>query len=210
MKKNILVLIFVFINLVSFGQDKFDISYNETISIRKLEKSTTFTISSEYGTVNLTGDAINHFKFKKPGVYLIKVLQKKNTTDETCERIVLPSNITVNVSRIRIKFDGNKLNFSEPIKKNKETSGITFSIPITIETFDNKPVLMDLTQINSSGIGTSIKATLKNEFKQLAAGKHLLVYDLKGIATQNSYLMFDFIDANGKIQSISLKSPIEN
>ncbi|MEC4004956.1 hypothetical protein OX283_009835 [Flavobacterium sp. SUN052] len=210
MKKNILVLIIILIHLFSFGQSKFDISYNETITLKKLEKTTIFTISSDYGIVNLTGDAINQYKFKKPGIYLIQVIQKIENSGEECNHPILPSQITVNVSRIKMKFDSSKLKFSELIKKNTETSGSTLSIPVVIETFDNKSVMMNVMPINSSGIGTSITATLKNEFQNLSTGKHILVYDLKGITNQNSFLMFDFIDANGKIQSVSLKSPIEN
>lgn len=210
MKKNISLLLLVLISFAGYTQSSYDISFNETISLKKIEKSTTFTILSDYGTVNLVGDAINHYKFKKPGIYLIKVIQKQEIFEEESEYPLLPAEIKVNVSRIKMKFDGSKLKLSEPIIKNSETSGITISIPITIETFDKKGVEMKYAAINSSGIGTSITATLKNEFKNLSPGKHLLVYELKGIITQNSYLMFDFIDANGKVQSISLQSPIDN
>lgn len=210
MKKNSIILFIFLIGFVAFGQSKYDISFNETITLKKIENNTTFTISSEFGTVNVIGDAINQYKFKKPGSYLIKVFQPKITSEEECNHPILPSEIIVNVSRIKMKFDQSKLKLSQLIHKNTETSGIQLSIPVTIQTFDNNPVTIDLSPVNSSGIGTSITATLRDEFKQLSSGKHLLVYDLNGVATQNSYIMFDFVDANGKIQSVSLKSPIEN
>jgi hypothetical protein len=210
MKKNSIILFIFLIGFVAFGQSKYYISFNETITLKKIESNTTFTISSEFGTVNVIGDAINQYKFKKPGSYLIKVFQPKITSEEECNHPILPSEITVNVSRIKMKFDQSKLKLSQLIHKNTETSGIQLSIPVTIQTFDNNPVTIDLSPVNSSGIGTSITATLRDEFKQLSSGKHLLVYDLNGVATQNSYIMFDFVDANGKIQSVSLKSPIEN
>lgn len=210
MKKNSIILFIFLIGFVAFGQSKYDISFNETITLKKIENNTTFTISSEFGTVNVIGDAINQYKFKKPGSYLIKVFQPKIASEEECNHPILPSEIIVNVSRIKIKFDQSKLKLSQLIHKNTETSGIQLSIPVTIQTFDSNPVTIDLSPVNSSGIGTSITATLRDEFKQLSSGKHLLVYDLNGVATQNSYIMFDFVDANGKIQSVSLKSPIEN
>lgn len=210
MKKNSIILFIFLIGFVAFGQSKYDISFNETITLKKIENNTTFTISSEFGTVNLIGDAINQYKFKKPGSYLIKVFQPKKASEEECNHPILPSEIMVNVSRIKMKFDQSKLKLSQLIHKNTETSGIQLSIPVTIQTFDSNPVTIDLSPVNSSGIGTSITATLRDEFKQLSSGKHLLVYDLNGVATQNSYIMFDFVDANGKIQSVSLKSPIEN
>jgi hypothetical protein len=211
MKKNTALLILLLINLISFGQSKLEISYNETINIKNVEESTTFTISSDYGNLILKGNEISTYKFKKPGIYLIKVDQKKEIhNEETCGHTILPSQITVNVSRIKMKFEGSKIEFSSPIKKNTETSGIVLSIPVAIETYDNKPIMMDLTLVNSSGIGSLITAALNDNFKQLPTGKHLISYNLNGAVSQNSYLMFDFIDANGRVQSISLQSPIEN
>lgn len=210
MKKNSTLLILLLINLVCFGQSKLEISYNETIKINKVEESTTFTILGDSENLILKGSEINKYKFKKPGVYYIKVNQKESKKDDSCGHAILPSQIIVNVSRIKMKFDGNKIKFSSPIKKNIETSGIVLSIPVTIETYDDKPVMMDFTPVNSSGIGTLITAKLKDDFKQLSTGKHLITYNLSGAVSQNSYLMFDFIDADGRIQSISLQSPIEN
>lgn len=210
MKKNKALLILLLINLVSFGQNKIEISYDESIRINKVEESTTFTISSDYGNVFLKGNEINHYKFKKPGVYFIKAHQKEISKKDSCGHEILPSQITVKVSRVKMKFDGSKIKFSSPIKKNTETSGIELSIPVIIETYDNKPVLMDFIPVKSSGIGCLITAKLKDNFKLLSTGKHLITYNLSGMVSQNSYLMFDFIDANGRIQSVSLQSPIEN
>ena len=209
MKKNSTLLLLLLISLVSFGQGKLEISYNENIKIAKVDESTTFTISGDYENIALKGNEINTYKFKKPGVYNIKVDQKEIHKDD-CGHINLPSQIIVNVSRIRMTFDGNKLKFSSPIKKNTSTSGIVLSIPVKIETYDNKPALMDFTPVKSAGIGSSVEATLNDNFKQLSTGKHLISYNLNGLVSQGSYLMFDFIDANGRIQSISLQSPIEN
>ena len=209
MKKNSTLLLLLLISLVSYGQGKLEISYNENIKIAKVDESTTFTISSDYENIVLKGNEINIYKFKKPGIYTIKVDQKEIHKDD-CGHISLPSQIIVRVSRIRMTFDGNKIKFSNPIKKNTATSGIVLSIPVKIETYDNKPVVMDFTPVKSAGIGSSVEAILNDKFKQLSTGKHLISYNLNGVVSQGSYLMFDFIDANGRIQSISLQSPIEN
>lgn len=210
MEKNSVLLILLLINLVSFGQSKIEISYDENIKINKIEESTTFVISSEYGIVHLKGSEINQYRFRKPGVYLVQVNQAEISKEDSCSHLILPSQITVNVSRIKMKFEGNKIKFSSPIKKNIETSGIVLGIPVSIETYDDKPIVMDDTTVQSSGIGCAVTATLKNDFKKLSTGKHLITYNLNGVVSQNSYLMFDFIDANGKTQSISLQTPIEN
>lgn len=209
MKKNRALLVLLLMSLFSFAQAKLEISYDESLQISNVQESTAFTISGDDGITILKGKEINSYKFKKPGTYSIKVDQKEAHTTG-CDHHGLPSEITVNVSRIKMEFDGSKIKFSSPIRKNAETSGIILSIPISIHTYDNKPVSMDFTPVSSAGIGSSITATLSDKFRQLSAGKHWLTYNLNGVVNQNSYLMFDFIDANGKVQSISLQSPIEN
>lgn len=196
-------------SLFGFGQSHLAISYNESLPIKNIEESTIFTISSDFGTTTLKGSQIYSYKFKKPGIYTIKVNQNA-IHDDTCSHNALPSQIIVDVSRIRMKFDGSKLNFSSPIRKNAETLGIVLSVPVTIDTYDDKPILMDFTPVKSAGLDTSITATLSEKFRQLPPGKHLIFYALSGVVNENSYLMFDFIDANGKVQSVPLQTPIED
>ena len=210
MKKNTALFFLLFFSIVSFGQTSFAISYGENITLGKTEPTTSFTISSPYGTVSIQGSKINDYKFEKPGDYTIKVFQKKSKSKDNCETNYLPDVIFVKVSRIRMKFEESKIEFSTPIRKGIEASGITMNIPIIIATYDHKPIELNYTLVNSAGIGTSITATLAKDYKELNEGEHIVSYSLQGKVTENSYLMFDFIDANTKIQSVALQSPIQN
>jgi hypothetical protein len=187
-----------------------NISYGESIYLKKVEETTKFHISSDSGEVNLKGSQINEYIFETPGQYRIKIEQAKSNNEANCEHPLLPNEIQVNVSRIKMKFDGNRIEFSQPIKKGVETTGIILSIPISIETYDNKPVALIYTTVNTAGIGTSITANLSKDYGELSVGEHVVSYSLKGTVTENTYLMFDFVDANNKVQSIALKSIIEN
>ena len=109
-----------------------------------------------------------------------------------------------------MKFDGSRIGFSQPIKKGVETTGIILSIPISIETYDNIPVALIYTTVNTAGIGTSITANLSKDYGELSVGENVVSYSLKGTVTENTYLMFDFVDANNKVQSVAIKSIIEN
>lgn len=208
-------LLFYFTVLFSFmcnaqPTKEITISYGDKIYLGEIESQTHFTISSEFGNKNLKGNKINEFVFAKPGVYKILVEEKNNHKQNECNHEHLPKAITVNVSRIKMVFDDTQLNFSEPIMQNKDTKGITMTIPVTIETYDGMPALMDFTNVHSAGIGSNIIANLDQEKKELPVGKHLLKYSLQGKVTQKSYLMFDFIDANANIQSIALQKQIDN
>lgn len=204
------LLFFLFFSLLSFGQQKLNISYGESIHLGKVEETTKFHVSSSSVDVNLKGSQINEYKFETPGQYLIKIEQAKSNTVANCEHTLLPNQIQVNVSSIKMKFDGNRIEFSQPIKKGIETTGIILNIPINIQTYDNKPVSLNYATVNTAGIGTSITANLTKNYGELSVGEHIVSYTLKGVASKNTFLMFDFVDSNNKVQSIALQSIIEN
>lgn len=186
------------------------ISYGENIDLGIIEKDVKFTIVHENDEIILQGEEINNYKFNKPGSYIIQVVDPY-LDDEThsCTHTVLPQQFTINVSRVRMKFH-ESVQLSQPIRKNVETRGITLSVPITIQTYDHKEAQLNTLPVNTSGIGTSVVANYDNEFTDLSEGEHVLKYSLSGVVTENSYIMFDFVDANGNIQSVSLLSPINN
>jgi hypothetical protein len=138
------------------------------------------------------------------------VEEKKTNHKESCTDLHLPAIFQVAVSNIKMAFDEKSIEFSSPIIKNKSTEGIVLRIAVSIESFDHLPVILNRTPVHSAGIGTNIVATLDTNFKELPEGKHILQYNLNGVATENAYLMFDFMDANGKIQSVSLLTPVKN
>jgi hypothetical protein len=194
----------------AFAQNKIIISYGEKIDFGNTNKEVHFYILSDAKQVHLRGNAINDYKFMTPGTYHIKVEEKQSNKKASCTEKHFPKEIVVEVSRIKMNFDKKDVTFSSPITKNKSTDGITLQVPVTTETYDHLPAKLDFTPVRSAGIGTNITATLGASFKELPEGTHLLQYSLHGVVTENSYLMFDFIDANGKIQSAPLLTPITN
>jgi hypothetical protein len=191
-----------------FAQSNISIPYKSKIDIGAVAADAHFYITGNNLKIHLTGAAIKEYIFSSPGEYLVKV--KENTHPKNdCERH-LPTEIAVHVSRIRMTFDSKNISFSSPIRKNTETTGIILSIPVTIETFDHLPAPLNFTPVHSAGIATAITAVLNPEKRELPEGTHTLQYALKGIVTENSYLMFDFVDANAQVQTVSLTTPIKN
>jgi hypothetical protein len=193
-----------------FAQNTISIAYNDKINLGTVAKTNHFYITSGATKIHLKGNEINDYVFKSPGTYHIEVTQKKARHSETCREILLPKEIVVTVSRIKMTFDSNRISFSTPIIKNIDTKGIILSIPIAITTFDHLPAPLNFTPVNSMGIGSAITATLDATAKELPEGTHTLQYHLNGIVTENSYLMFDFLDANGNTQTVSLVTPVKN
>ena len=191
-----------------FAQEKISISYNEKINLGNVPKETRFEITGNAKT-RLKGNEINSYVFSKPGNYRIAVAEKTAHNAKSCDEMHLPKEILVTVSRIKMTFDTRNISLSAPIVKNNETNGIVLSVPVKVETYDHHPAAMNFTPVHSAGIATNIIANLDAKFKELPEGTHTLSYSLSGNVTQNSYLMFDFVDANGAVQSASLLTPVK-
>lgn len=209
--KSILV-IFLLITTVCFSQNqqKIIISYNETINLGKIENETNFIVSTNENTFELKGNQINTYKFSKPGAYFIKINQQKINHDDDCSAFQLPNEIEVQVSPIKMIFDDNKIKLSKPIQKNIDTQGIILSIPVSIKCYKQEKAKIDFSTVKVAGIGSTIYANLINSDSELSKGNYIFQYELSGKVIQNSFLMFDFINCNGQIQSVSLKNPIAN
>lgn len=208
MKKLFLILIIISFSLKSLAQSEFKISFNEKINLGSKNENFVFRISESKSIID--GNLINDFVFKEPGKYIIIVEEKKKHKSNECEHAKLPEKIIVNVSPYRITFDANTISFSQPIQKNKETAGTVLNISVNIETYNHQSAVLDSSPVISAGIGTSIIATLDKKFAVLTEGNHTISYLLTGKVTEKSYLMFDFVEPNGKIQSVALPNPIEN
>lgn len=210
MKTVIVSLMSLFFFNLSFSQTEIKISYNQSIHLTKVKKDTDFYISGMQVKVHLKGTQINQYLFEKPGTYTVRIKEHVKSKIASCEHSDAPKDLKVIVSRVRMVFDNSNIAFSEPIYKNVETSRIMLSIPVKIETYDNKPAQLDFTPVNTAGVGTNIVATLDKNTKELPQGTHILKYSLQGKVTANSYLMFDFIDANKTVQSVALLTPIQD
>jgi hypothetical protein len=210
MRVIIVLLGLISVNLYSQSISKMKISYGETIFLGEVHSTVSFSVFDGSSTFVLKGSEINQHIFSKPGNYSITIDNKEPFTKGECNHASLPQQINVSVEGNKINFDGENIRFSVPIQKNKDTKGIVMSIPIRVESYDSKPVqLMDV-PVNSAGIGSTITAKLVNSAAELSVGQHVINYELSGKVTQNAYLMFDFVDANGSIQTVSLHQPIQN
>lgn len=186
------------------------INYGESIQLQGVQETANFTISGETTSVSLKGSEINNFVFTKPGKYKIAIAVKEPFIVGDCSHPSLPKEINLNVSRTKMLFEGDKMQFSSPIVKNKDMEGTMLTIPVFIETFDHKPIILNDEVVNVAGIGSSLTAKLNATTLELSEGLHILSYTLSGKVSENAYLMFDFINAEGKIQSVTMRNPIQN
>lgn len=190
-----------------------EIAFGEKIQLPELTNSVTWTITGPSGTSFGSGTALNDHVFDKPGKYEISLADNSASSiihekEESCAHEKFPSKINITVFPIKMIFLGDELQLSAELQKGIETTGITISIPVIIETYGNQELTFNTHQITTAGIGTTIVASLKKG-TILKEGKQTLEYELSGIAENEAYIMFDFLDINGKVQGVALKTLIK-
>lgn len=205
----ILFFIILNFNLYVFSQVQYDISYGNALNLGEIHENSTVEIQFNNKIV-FKGNTINNYVFEIPGDYYVKVNEFLDHKIDVCSHKHLPENFIVNVAPYRINFIPTSLNISDNLIKNKDTNGIKAYVDIQVETYDKSNLVMNTDIVKTAGIGTNIKAKLDDKFKNLKNGLHTVSFNLEGFSSQASYIMFDFLEPNGNIQSLALTNPIKN
>ncbi len=209
MKKTYLLSL-ILLSIFSFSQETINIAFGETINLGKVEQTTIFEISSTNKNFMISGEKINDFVFEQPNIYQIKVIEKEIIGEHDCNHNHLPNNIVVNVADSKIVINPESVKFSKPIRKNKDCSGIYLTLKAKVISIDKKPIKMNLANVFVAGIGSNIIAKVDKKYQILKNGTQEIVYQLSGMVTENAFLMFDFVQPNGTVQTISLLQPVAN
>lgn len=186
------------------------LTFGQTLDLKPIPKEVTWVIKGDNSLFTGSGNELNKHIFSIPGNYIITIRENHSNVEGECYHTNLPNVIKLNVSPVKMLFHKDELALSKTIKKGTSTEGITLSIPVTVTTFRNQEVInyYDYTSVKTSGVGTQISATLSSSTK-LKQGKQLLHYNLSGVAQEEAYIMFDFTDINGQVQTIALKDLIK-
>lgn len=183
--------------IISYAQP-FTYSLNENTSWLIVSATNQKTISSGTGS-------INEFKFKQPGNYVVEITDKTTHNINDCNHAHFPARLNVEVSNMEMTFDFNSIRFSQEIIGGQDAQNIELSVNVNYNHFENKTTEFS-NQIISAGVNAKIVGTSKSV--QLVPGTNKIVYQLKGSAAKNTYIMFDFIDVNGQTQTYYLTTKL--
>lgn len=210
-------LLFLVTTSATFSQVNFGVKtpykiiyFGQKVDFGTLENTVSWTVNHRSGAVSaayLKGNAINDFVFEKPGIYDIKFSENKIHGDE-CNHAPFDENMTVEVSPVKMVFDFSKITFSEKIQRGKSCDGIEVSVPVDVSFKGNAPTNFKVSDVFVAGIGSEIIAKPVQKELKLKEGTQILKYKLSGVANQESYLMFDFIDVNNQVQCYNLPQKI--
>ena len=193
---------------ISLSQERYDLSYGSKINFIAENSSSqvpSWQITSDGVLVHSgSGNSTGEIQFDKPGVYQI-VFTVAASADHESHSDTAP----IYVYPVKMTFLFNELKFSALPQKGIETAGITLTVPVEVETIDGKPVVFERPVFKSAGIATTIQGGSKQSQVKLKPGKTVLTYQVSGEAALGGFIMLDFVDINGQIQSFSLPTEIK-
>jgi len=179
------------------------ISFDEKIQFGDVENSAKWTITNTKDNiyVSVTGNLINDYVFSKAGTYEIAYSDAKKHTAGECSHVQFEDRMSIKVNPVKMKFDFTKISFSDKIQRGKNCEGIFITVPVNVEMKDLQTAKFVVPNVTVAGVGSSIIAKPVTSEVILKNGKQFLRYQLSGVAAQEAYLMFDFVDNNNNIQT---------
>ncbi|MFT4061372.1 MAG: hypothetical protein QM642_03335 [Edaphocola sp.] len=196
---------------MSFG-DKYSGGYEGVITDE--DKWAIYSIDEHEQLANGTGSAYADFVFQKPGNYRITFEAHHDSgvaeTTHTCEHKLLPDTVLVAVSGVRMNYDFSNINFSAPIHAGVPANSISVSVPVQVELYGDNGYTFTIPAAKTAGLATSVVAEPTGTSPVvLQNGTMTLNYQLSGSVSRSSYIMFDFVDFNGNVQSYAPTSIID-
>lgn len=187
---------------------EFIISYNTPFSY-SLNNDVRWKLSNDKGELlkQDTGNFENHV-FDIPGNYTLSITEKHNHTVGSCDHAHYPSKLKIAVRSAKMVFDLSTVKFSKNIIGGQSAKGIKVNVNVDYSSTDNRTMVYE-DGFTTSGVGTSIIGNLKNNKIILKPGVSTLEFVLDGVAERGNYIMINFKDVNGQIQSYGLTKKIQ-
>ena len=179
------------------------IPFGEKIDFGKIENTSRWTITNtqESAVVSLSGNQINDYIFEKPGIYEIRFFENEVLKEGECNHPPFPEKMIVKVSSHKMTFDFSTIKFSKNIVGEIELQNTEVAVDVDFESYKNGTAIFSNARVFVAGVGAHIIGNSSNNKITLTSGRHKIVYQLKGIASKETYIMFDFFDINGQAQS---------
>jgi hypothetical protein len=205
-----LILFFLILGNFTYSQAIIELNYKDTTTFISNHK-TIFKIKDPNDKIVYKGEHINQFRFNIPGSYNVDIVELIDHKPVTfCKHYHFPKEMTINVSPFLVKFIDESLKVSNKIIKDINTNHLKLTIDVEVSSYNNQEIIMSEDVVVSSGVGSEIIARLDNRYKKLTPGKHKITYQLSGVCSEESYIMFDFVLPNGNIQAVPLSDKITN
>ena len=146
------------------------------------------------------GAALHDYMFTTAGNYIVTLDHHLSYDPNSCNHGSLPDMIEVTVSPISAKFNFGTISFSSIIQNGIPTDGIQVTVDLDVDLQGMSSFNYLIPTVRTNGTDTEIVATPLQSEVNLVEGINTLTFVLNGLVTRPSYIVFDFVDPNGKIQ----------
>ncbi|HMR89321.1 MAG TPA: hypothetical protein PKD51_14265 [Saprospiraceae bacterium] len=146
------------------------------------------------------GATLHDYIFAMAGSYEVSLDHHLFYDPNSCNHGSLPDLIEVIVSPVTAKYKFETITFSSQIQDNIATDGIQVTLDLEVALQDMSSYNFIIPPVMTNGTDTHIVATPLQEQVSLVNGINTLNFVLNGLVTRPSYIVFDFVDPNGKIQ----------
>ena len=159
----------------------------------------------------LGNESVKDFRFSIPGTYTIELASEHVLVSghEECNHSDHNRTVLIEVLPYSIQFDFDKMKLSSEIIGGKEMANETITIPVIVKTYSGGGLKAQELKVSTAGVNTTLEGNSKGENLTLNEGVNLVPYQLKGAASKNTYIMFDFYDMNGRVHSFGFTTQIK-
>ncbi len=181
---------------VSVLQSHYSISFGDAIETgvaTELPLSISWKVAPQTGVSKTsgTGKSTGKLVFSTPGTYEVTfVIPAHGDHPGKTETV------TVAVSSVQMIFDLKNPVFSTPLTTGT-ISGTSMTIPVTVKSYDGKPVEYSILEVQTTGIA-AISSRLKNDKTVLKNGENKLVFELSGTIPAKGNVQFRVYDTTGE------------
>lgn len=214
-KKICLALLGVFSCLSVFSQEKMtpldtvNISFGDHLPasiVNKFKKSDASWMLKSEGDLafNQSGKATDlaQIEFVSPGIYQLDFSAENHISHiGECDHHEVPTGLVVLVSSIRFQFVFEEIKFSQELKGGADLEGLTITIPVIYESYVHQNYTIKDLKVIGSGVNNLLNGKLSQDFVELIPGKTTIVFTVSGSIEKGSYIMLDFTDPLGKVQT---------
>ena len=189
---------------ISINQKPYKIiSFGDNINFGKIENSVVWSILNiDLNTkTSLNGIEINNYIFETPGTFQITFNENKLIVFGECNHAIFPELMIIKVSPFKMDFDFSTIKFNKKLESGAPIENCQLTVDVYLKSIANEKVVFPNGKVVSAGIDTTIEGQLLGNAVTLFPGVNKLVYQLKGAAKAGNFIMLDFFDVNGQVQS---------
>lgn len=190
---------------ISFGQ-----SLSEGSRIITSEDHTEWVIQYEGDILKQgLGRTVLEYIFEKPGLYKVKLYTPEKRTMGGCNHGDIDHTVLLTVSNVVIDYQFDSDYWQEILRRTKTFENVEIMLPLRIRYYDDKsPNEITGLAISVAGVNCTLRGRQLSSIR-LPGGLHDVAFLLQGSVGSNVYVMVDFHDHDGRVQSHSIKGIIK-